>query len=278
MREMGGRIESAANAKVFDAVRPSARPVTWSMTAVAEPQNISEFEALLLAVAGHDLRQPLQTIQSAHELLGIGVRTPSELRHLASSQIAIGRLIRQLDELIAALRFREHAKEIRLSPIPLEPLLRQACYENQEAALRKGIEIRRVSTDASVISDPLLLGTVLRNLISNAVKYTAPGGRILIGCRHAGRLLRIDVIDTGSGIAEEEIPKIFDAFTRLDHRRRDGLGIGLFIVRQAIGMLGHRIDVSSVSRRGSRFSIFAAKPERRRCSPSERASQGGKKC
>jgi two-component system, OmpR family, phosphate regulon sensor histidine kinase PhoR len=70
--------------------------------------------------------------------------------------------------------------------------------------------------------------------------------------------MRIDVFDTGSGIAEQDMPKIFDAFTRPDHTRGDGLGIGLFIVRQAIGMLGHRVDASSIACRGSRFSIFAA--------------------
>jgi two-component system phosphate regulon sensor histidine kinase PhoR len=146
---------------------------------------------------------------------------------------------------------------MKLSPVCLEPLLRQACDENEETALQKDIEIRTVWTSASVISDALLLGTVLRNLISNAVKYTQPGGRILVGCRHCGQDTRIHVIDTGSGIAEEHKPKIFDAFTRLDPARRDGLGIGLFIVRQAIGMLGHRVEVSSVACRGSRFSIFA---------------------
>jgi signal transduction histidine kinase len=136
-------------------------------------------------------------------------------------------------------------------------LLRQACDEHEQTAVQKDIEIRTVPTNASVISDALLLGTVLRNLISNAVKYTQPGGRILVGCRHLGQDVRIDVFDTGSGIADEHKPRIFDAFTRLDPARRDGLGIGLFIVRQAIGMLGHRVDVNSVACRGSRFSIFA---------------------
>ena len=262
MRNVDGHLGTATNASAFDAVRAAARPVSWSMTAVAEPQKFSDFEALLLAIAGHDLRQPLQTIQSVQELLGNGVRTRSELHHLASSQIAINRLTEQLDQLIAALRLREHAGDMELSAICLEPLLRQACRENEELALRKAIEIRTVSTSASIMSDPLLLGTVLRNLVSNAVKYTKPGGRIRVGCRHVGRDVRIDVLDKGSGIAEEEMQKIFDAFTRLDPKRRDGLGVGLFIVRQAIGMLGHRVEVSSVSCRGSRFSIFAARAEK----------------
>lgn len=78
-----------------------------------------------------------------------------------------------------------------------------------------------------------------------------------MGCRRAGPDVRIDVYDTGIGIAPEQLPKIFDAFERLDSARCDGLGIGLFIVRRALDLLGHRIEVSSVESQGSRFSVFA---------------------
>jgi signal transduction histidine kinase len=98
-------------------------------------------------------------------------------------------------------------------------------------------------------------------LVSNAVNYTQPGGRILLGCRHTGQSVRIDVYDTGIGISGDQMPRMFEAFTRLDPARCDGLGIGLFIVRQAIGILGHRIDVASTPCRGSRFSIFASRAE-----------------
>jgi K+-sensing histidine kinase KdpD len=73
----------------------------------------------------------------------------------------------------------------------------------------------------------LLVGAVLRNLVNNAVKYTQPGGRILVGCRRSGSDIRIDVYDTGIGIPDEQMPKIFEAFARLNNARRDGLGIGL---------------------------------------------------
>jgi signal transduction histidine kinase len=71
------------------------------------------------------------------------------------------------------------------------------------------------------------------------------------------------VYDTGTGIPGEQIPKVFEAFTRLDAAQCDGLGIGLFIVRQALGILGHRIDVASTPCRGSRFSIFLARETKR---------------
>jgi two-component system, OmpR family, phosphate regulon sensor histidine kinase PhoR len=125
----------------------------------------------------------------------------------------------------------------------------------------KGITIHAVSSDLIVLSDGLLLGAALRNLVSNAVKYTQSGGRILVGCRRSGSEIRIDVYDTGVGIPGEQVPRIFEAFTRLDAAQCDGLGIGLLIVRQALGILGHRIDVASTPCRGSRSSIFAARSE-----------------
>lgn len=262
MREMRGHIE-AAERNESSGITGAARPVAWSMTATARPHKVSNFEAVLLAIAGHDLRQPLQVIQSAHELLGLGVRTSSELRYLRSGQNAIDRLKEQLEQILTALRVRECSRRLELRPVRVLQVLRQACRENEQAALSKGIRIHMVSSDVSILSDSLLLGAVLRNLVSNAIKYTQPGGRVLLGCRHSGSSIRIDVYDTGIGISGEQMPKIFEAFTRLDAARCDGLGVGLFIVRQAIGILGHRIDVASTPCRGSRFSIFVARGTKR---------------
>jgi two-component system phosphate regulon sensor histidine kinase PhoR len=262
MRETRNHIEAGERKEHFGTTGKARRPVIWRMTATAEPHSVSDFEAVLLAIAGHDLRQPLQIIQNAHELLGHGIRTSSELRFLRSGQNAIDRLKDQLEQLLTALRVRENAKHLELKPISVGEVLRQACRENEWAALTKGISIHMVSSNASILSDSLLLGAALRNLVSNAIKYTQEGGRILLGCRHYPSSVRIDVCDTGIGIPGEQMPKIFEAFTRLDAARCDGLGIGLFIVRQAIGILGHRIDVASTPCRGSRFSIFVARQKR----------------
>src|SRR5262249_5944086 len=129
--------------------------------------------------------------------------------------------------------------------------------EHGATALQKEIQIRVVPTRSWVMSDTLLLGAAIRNLVDNAIKYTPRGGRILLGCRHAGDFVRIDVLDTGIGISDAHMATVFEAFTRLDATQGRGFGIGLFIVRQAIALLGHRIGVSSVAHRGTRFSIFA---------------------
>jgi two-component system, OmpR family, phosphate regulon sensor histidine kinase PhoR len=262
MRETEGLVKATEIRGTFATEQVAKRPITWSMTAKADPQRPSEFESVLLAIAGHDLRQPLQVIQGAHDFLSLGVRTESELRLLRSGQSAIDQLRDQLDQLLAAMRLREHAEGVKLTPVPVGPLFRQACRENDILALRKGVSLRIVETTATIHSNALLLSTILRNLVSNAIKYTQPGGRILLGCRQVGQNIRVDVYDTGIGIAGDQMPRIFEAFTRLDPARRDGLGVGLFIVRQAVALLGHRVDINSSPSQGSRFSIFATKADK----------------
>ena len=235
------------------------RPPSWTMTAAAEPIEASAFEAVLLAIAAHDLRQPLQLVQSSYERLGLGVRTKSELHLLQVGKNAARRLADQLNQLVGALLLHEQTKAIELTPVQVGPLLHQASRDCEEMACRAQVSIRVVPTSSSVLSNDVLLGTTLANLVSNAVKYTRPGGKVLIGCRRVGQNTRIDVFDTGNGIAREDIPRLFEAFTRVQPTQQDGLGVGLFIVRQALRILGHRIEVDSVADQGSRFSIFATR-------------------
>ena len=258
MQQPQGHIGPAESGAASRVLRILEQPNTWSTTVKADPHKHCEFESVLLAIAGHDLRQPLQVIRNAHEFLGCSVRTTSELHLHRMVQSAVDRLSGQLDELVAALRLKRRPQGVTLRPVRVGPLLQRTAHENQVVALAKGVRVRAVPTSATIESDALLLGAALRNLVSNAVKYTKPGGSVLLGCRQTGRSARIDVYDTGIGITEDQMARIFEAFTRLDPTCDDGLGIGLFIVRQAIGILGHRIDVASTPHRGSRFSIFAS--------------------
>lgn len=220
-------------------------------------QRTSDFQAALLGMAGHDLRQPLQVIQCAYEWLGSRMSTAPDLVRLKRGERAIARLSEQLDSLIGALRMYETIGGIEMLPIAVGPMIERLVTENAEAADFKNIELRICATSAVVLSNGLLLEGVLRNLLRNAIKFTEPGGQVLIGCRRSGADVRIDVCDTGVGIATEQLPRIFEAFQRLDTNRADGLGIGLFVVRRAVDLLGHGIAVSSKVKRGSRFSVRA---------------------
>jgi two-component system, OmpR family, phosphate regulon sensor histidine kinase PhoR len=135
----------------------------------------------------------------------------------------------------------------------LAPILYRPCRDNEDLANRKGLTLRARRTGAIVMSDAILLEGILRNLIRNALKYSGPGGRVLVGCRRRGALLRIEVHDTSIGIAPDKLSKVFDAVHRLDSTRADGLCLGLFVVRRAVDLLGHSIEVRSTVGWGSCF-------------------------
>lgn len=220
-------------------------------------QGTTDFQAALLGMAGHDLRQPLQVIQRTYELLRNRPRSVPEQAWLDRGEQAIGRLREQLDRLLGAVQIYEYTKKLEISAVALAPLFWRLRNENEDEALGRGVDMRVCTTKTRVMSNPLLLGGIIENLVTNAIKYTEPGGRILVGCRHSACEVRIDVYDTGIGIAPEQLARIFSAFERLDSARCDGLGIGLFVVRRALDVLGHRIEINSTVSRGSRFSIVA---------------------
>ena len=249
-------IEDVATGDALRAPRAATKFFAWSSSATVETQQASDYAALLVAIAGHDLRQPLQAIQCTHELLGLGIRTKPELRLLRSGQRAIDRLTAQLDQLLAALRLRD-PQGVKPMPLQLMRVLQQIACENEFEALKKGIKLSVIPSRLAIQSDRLLFGAILRNLVRNAVKFTDPGGRILVGCRRAGDAVRIEIYDTGIGISADEMPRIFDLFTCMGSRSGDSRCVGLYIVRQAIGILGHRLEITTAPSQGSRFCVVA---------------------
>jgi two-component system phosphate regulon sensor histidine kinase PhoR len=220
-------------------------------------RHTSDFHAVLLGMAGHDLRQPLQVIQSAYDWLGPRISSPADRAQLERGERAIAKLGEQLDRLVGVLRWYQDTSSMILAPVALEPLFDDLCAENGEYASERCVDLRVSPTRAVVTSNAVMLDAIVRNLVRNAIKYTPPGGRILIGCRRRGSSIRIDVCDTGIGIPPEQMPRVFQAFERMDSTRCDGLGLGLFVVRRAVELLEHRVEVSSVVGRGSRFSVLA---------------------
>jgi signal transduction histidine kinase len=155
----------------------------------------------------------------------------------------------------------QQAANVDPAPVRLEPLLSGLHLDHLIPARQKGVTLRLCRTRAAVMSDATLLEAVLRNLIRNALEYTRPGGRVLLGCRRRGRDIAIEVYDTGVGIAPDQLTRVFEAFQRIDSTCADGLGLGLFVVRRAGDLLGHRIEVRSAVGRGSCFSVLARNAE-----------------
>ena len=217
----------------------------------------SSFLVTLLAMAGHDLRQPLQMITSAHDILSGIVHSEQQREELAQAEDATRRLADMLGQLVDALQLHERSSDRLRIPVPLRHILDGVVAEFAEAARLKGITLRVISGRGTALSHPVLLNSILRNLIRNAIDYTPPGGSVSVGSRRFGSELRIEVRDTGAGIRANALPTIFRAFRRAEESRTDGLGLGLFIVKRAADLLGHSVEVRSAEGRGSCFTIVA---------------------
>ncbi len=205
-----------------------------------------DFHALLLAMAGHDLRQHLQIILNSYGWLSARATNNPERERIARGQHAVMQMAEQLHQLVTALHIHQKTSKIAMVPVRLGRLFSIV-----------GQETSKVPTRAMVASDPVLLRSAIGNLARNAVKYTASGGKVLLGCRRFGTIVRIEVHDTGVGIPSERLRKIFEAFSRLEPAQSEGLGLGLFVVSRAAELLRHKIEVRSTVGRGSRFAVLA---------------------
>jgi signal transduction histidine kinase len=208
---------------------------------------------IILAAAGHDLRQPLQVISMTISALSRRPLTDRESRYVERSDRAIDQLVGALDELIEVSRVRYGMAQPQREPVMLGRLLQAIAEQWSTKAVEKGLRFRVRRCDATVESDPRMLSTILHNLIGNAIKYTNRGG-ILIGCRCRGAELWIEVYDSGIGIPEDRIETIFGELHQLDPTR-EGLGLGLWIARSTAEVLGHELSVRSSVGRGSRFRV-----------------------
>ncbi len=214
-----------------------------------------------LATASHDLRQPLQTLTFIHSLLGrdaAGAELPAESQQLIDRmEHAIGAMSGMLNTMLDINQIEAGIISYELEDIPVAEMLADLYAEYQYHAEAKTIQLRLVPSSAVIRSDRRLLQQMIRNLLSNAIRYTDLGC-VLIGCRRRGTSLRIEIWDTGIGISEDELPTVFGEYHKINTRGRnpsEGMGLGLSIVQRLADLLGHRIHARSAPERGSMFSI-----------------------
>ncbi|MBV8537690.1 MAG: GAF domain-containing sensor histidine kinase, partial [Alphaproteobacteria bacterium] len=208
----------------------------------------------LLAATGHDLMQPVQVIQLSLDQLAKRVSDPEARRLLSRSRTATSRLRRDLDQLLALRRMERSAFDPHIEKVRLGPLLTGLVEEFRSVADVKGLSLCCVPSRRQGLTDAHLLEHILRNLISNAIKYTKTG-RILAGCRRRGDSIDIEVHDTGIGIATADVEQIFKEYHRLDPEHGQGLGLGLSIVKQMADLLGHQLTVRSREGHGTCFRV-----------------------
>ncbi|MCJ2049465.1 sensor histidine kinase [Methylobacterium sp. J-070] len=226
-----------------------------------------EARSRLMAVAGHDLRQPLQVISMVLDLLRPSLKATDgrSTRLLGLAQEACGQLLADLCALAEASTRSEASAN--MTAFPIADVLSRISPRWHHHAKAKGLRLRVQSSRALVRSDPVMLTTIIGNLVGNAIKYTGQGS-VLVGCRVRGSSVFLDVIDTGIGLAPEVQERIFDAFSQID-TGSDGMGLGLSIVRRTAAVLGHPVQVQSEPGRGSRFTV-----EMPRVCSGEAAAQG----
>ena len=214
----------------------------------------SATRARLMATAGHDLKQPLQ----ATVLLLDSVRRKIEPQHserVGQALTQLARLGGELDVLARASRAGSIFAP-RRAVFPIGDLLARLMPQWQEHASALGVTLRVQPSELRVVSDPAMLSTVLGNLVGNALKFTPRGGRVLVGCRRRTGALSLEVHDDGCGIAADKLALIFEEFERVDPvDGRDGLGLGLSIVKRTAEALGHKLHVRSHPGQGSCFGI-----------------------
>ncbi|WP_311944903.1 NahK/ErcS family hybrid sensor histidine kinase/response regulator [Halomonas piscis] len=224
---------------------------------LAEDANTSKTR--FLAAASHDLLQPLNAARLFTSALAQN-QTADDDRHTIDH---IDNSLQAAEELLGTLldisKLDAGALTARRSHFALADIFRPLRAEFDVMAADRGLDLTVVPTEQWVDSDAQMLRRIVQNFLSNALRYTREG-RVLLGCRRAGERLRIEVWDTGPGIAEAKQAEIFQEFRRLDqssrHRENEkGLGLGLSIAERMSRVLDHPIAVRSREGAGTVFSV-----------------------
>jgi PAS domain S-box-containing protein len=248
--------------RVEDAARTAAALAKSRDSALRAKERSSRF----LAAASHDLRQPLQTIELLNATLRRLVTDRDATEVLSQQDQAIDSMSRLLNALLDISKLESGAINPEPSHFTVAPIFNELRVEFTGMAADKGLQLDIDMRDEAVYSDPALVEQILRNLVSNAVKYTNEGW-VRVRCLHEEGLVRIMVMDTGVGIAAEHLPHIYDAFYQVGvaaNSTREGYGLGLSIVQRLVKLLAVKLEVSSEVGRGSAFSLLLPAAEGQR--------------
>ena len=254
-RAQKGAVEGVVITFTDISARRQASEALREAKAAAEQANAAK--SRFLSAASHDLRQPLQTLSLLQSLLARSVETGEASELVAQLDLTLSAMSSMLNTLLDINQIDAGTLKPALVDMALGPLLSRLTQEFGYLATSQGLALRAVSSSLTVRSDPDMLEQMLRNLLSNALKYTREG-KVLLGCRRQGEWLRIEVWDTGIGIAAQELRSIFQEYHQVDNaarQREKGLGLGLSIVQRFAGVLNHRLTVRSTLGCGSIFTI-----------------------
>ena len=212
----------------------------------------------LFGSAAHDLRQPLQAISIFADTLLRQVDSESQRDVIHKLKQSLQNLGDLFNEILDVSRYDFDLSVVGTKPMPIKPLITKVSTEFEAMAQDKGLRLKFHTLDYTVVAHAALLERIIRNLLSNAIRYTDSGG-ILLGCRRRGEELAIEVWDTGCGIPDQKIDTIFSKFVQANDREighRGGYGLGLAIVKQFVDSLGYKISVISRVGHGTVFRLL----------------------
>ncbi len=237
-------------------------------------KELERMRSRFLGNVSHELRTPIFSIQGYLETLlhnpSMDAEKRSEFVGKAYRQTA--RLNTLLTDLIDISRIESGEMKMVFRPFKVDEWLRQTTLELEETASEHGVRLEYVGggADLLVLGDRERLNQVIYNLVINAVKYNYPGGRVQVGFIEHRSRVEIYVADTGRGIPEEHLPRIFERFYRVDKERSrqlGGTGLGLAIVKHIVEAHGGSVTVESRPGRGSRFAFFLKKASKKEAAP-----------
>ena len=254
------RVRSAAPGRVFDV---TAAPMAGGAVAVlhdlTETERVEKTRRDFIANVSHELRTPLTSIQGYAETLHETLPEGGGREFLDVIRKNAERMARLTEDLLTLARVESGEQKLEFTAVPARELLEDAVRDLRETARSRGPELTIAeSSDTPVHADPDAIHQVLANLIDNAGKYAAAGGRIELGARAAGAMVEFYVRDFGPGIASEHLPRLFERFYRVDKARSveaGGTGLGLAIVKHIVLNHGGSVRAESELGHGSTFSF-----------------------
>lgn len=210
-----------------------------------------------LAAASHDLRQPLHALGLFVDALENRIKYPEVRSIVDNIRISTDALSDLLNSLLDISKLDAGVLEPKPANFQLRPVLKRIETDFSELAQSKSLQLEVIDCNYVVHSDPSMLERILRNLVSNAIRYTRQGS-VKLDCQLQENQIVIDVMDTGIGIAKDQQENIFQEFYQIENSERDrrkGLGLGLAIVKRLSDLLNTELTVSSIPEQGSTFRV-----------------------
>jgi len=246
---------------VFQPNDPSQRLI--ALADITDKKAVDTAKSEFVALATHQLRTPIAAIRWNVELLSKSLRgstTEKQARYLVKVERNVHRMLHLINDFLSVSKLEMGTYTAAPEEVVLEEYLDEILQEFDEKISQKQLQLQKHADPGHIVIsvDSRLMHIVFSNLISNAVKYTPDGGTVKMEAVATGGSLTLTIADSGIGIPEEELPKLFTKFYRASNAQQqvtEGTGLGLYVVKQSVEILGGSITVDSQQDKGTTFVV-----------------------